>query len=116
MSRVSEIRARRELQFYKSRMRGNAQRQREEDRKLVEENQHLLPPSERYPVQKLAEAEMEDVDVEKVKESVEKRRREIEEMELSEEEEEVPAMKQKGTKTKLRRKVGGGVESMDVDA
>lgn len=114
MSRVTEIRARREMQFYKSRMRGNAQRQREDDRKLVEENQHLLPPSERYPVQKLAEADM-DVDVEKVKESVEKRRREIEDMELSEEDEEVPALKQK-SKTKLRRKVGGGVESMDVDA
>jgi large subunit ribosomal protein L24e len=43
MERISEIRARRERAFYKKRMAGNKQRQREMDRKLVEENQHLLP-------------------------------------------------------------------------
>jgi large subunit ribosomal protein L24e len=115
MTRVTEIRARRERQFYKARMRGNKQRQREEDRKLVEENQHLLPPSERTIVQKLGEDEME-VDVEKVKEKVEKRRQELEaeESELeSDLEEELPKQK---NKAKLRRKVGGGVEAMEVDA
>ncbi|KAF2273633.1 uncharacterized protein EI97DRAFT_147742 [Westerdykella ornata] len=118
MTRISEIRARRERQFYKARMRGNKARQRAEDRKLVEENQHLLPPSERWVVQKLGEDEME-VDVEKVKEKVEKRRKEIEEgveeeSELeSDLEEELPKVKNKKA---LRRKVGGGVEEMEVDA
>jgi large subunit ribosomal protein L24e len=117
MTRVTEIRARRERQFYRARMKGNKERQRAEDRKLVEENQHLLPPSERFAVAKLDDEEME-VDVEKVKQKVEKRRKEIEEdvdeSELeSDLEEEVPKMK---SKTKLRRKVGGGLEEMEVDA
>jgi large subunit ribosomal protein L24e len=120
MTRVSEIRARRERQFYKARMRGNKARQRAEDRKLVEENQHLLPPSERWEVQKLEEEEME-VDPQKVKEMVEKRRKEIEAMDVGGEEselesdleEELPKMK---NKKKLRMKVSGGVEEMDVDA
>ncbi|KAF1979286.1 hypothetical protein BU23DRAFT_151806 [Bimuria novae-zelandiae CBS 107.79] len=107
MSRVSEIRAKRERAFYKARMRGNKERQRADDRKLVEENQHLLPPSERWAVQK--EDEVMEVDVEAVKEKVAKRRQEIAEDELSEE---VPKMK---SKRKLRMKVGGGTEEMDVD-
>src|SRR4051812_6155282 len=101
MTRVSEIRARRERAFYKSRMRGNKARQLAEDRKLVEENQHLLPPSERWAVEKLAEDNME-VDVQKVREKVEKRRKELEEgmdaeeSELeSELEEELPKQKNK---------------------
>ncbi|KAH7402198.1 ribosome biogenesis protein RLP24 [Phaeosphaeria sp. MPI-PUGE-AT-0046c] len=110
MARVSEIRAKRERAFYKARMRGNRQRQREEDRKLVEENQHLLPPGERTVVEELGE---EVVDVQKIKEKVEKRRRELEaeESEMSDVEE-VPKMK---SKRKLKMKVGGGVEAMDVD-
>lgn len=104
MARVSEIRARRERAFYKARMRGNRERQRAEDRKLVEENQHLLPPSERW------EAQTEESRVEEVREKVARRRQELEEEAMSEEE--VPKMK---TKRKLRMKVGGGVEQMDVD-
>lgn len=113
MSRVSEIRARRERAFYKARMRGNKQRQREEDRKLVEENQHLLPPSERWAKEEIEQEEM--VDVEKVKAKVAKRREEIamDESELdSDLEETLPKMK---SKRKLKMKVGGGVEAMDVD-
>lgn len=108
MGRVSEIRARRERAFYKARMKGNKERQRAEDRKLVEENQHLLPPSERWAVEK-EEGDGMEVDVEKVKEAVERRRKEIEE-DVSEEE--TPKMK---SKRKLKMKVGGGVDSMDVD-
>jgi large subunit ribosomal protein L24e len=48
MKRVEEIRQRRERVFYRKRMEGNTARSLEEDRKLVEENQHLLPPGERY--------------------------------------------------------------------
>jgi large subunit ribosomal protein L24e len=43
MERVSEIRAKRERAFYKKRMAGNKERQKAADRKLVEENEHLLP-------------------------------------------------------------------------
>jgi large subunit ribosomal protein L24e len=115
MTRVGEIRARRERQFYKARMRGNKARQRADDRKLVEENQHLLPPSERYAANKLEEEEME-VDVEKVRQKVEKRRKEIEASDIeSDLEEDLPKQKQK-QKQKLKMKVGGGVEEMDVDA
>jgi large subunit ribosomal protein L24e len=42
MERVAEIRAKRERAFYKNRMRGNKAKQREEDRKLVAENEELL--------------------------------------------------------------------------
>jgi large subunit ribosomal protein L24e len=48
MKRVEEIRLRRERAFYRQRMKGNKARTLEEDRKLVEEHQHLLPPNERY--------------------------------------------------------------------
>ncbi|CAD6500809.1 BgTH12-06515 [Blumeria graminis f. sp. triticale] len=43
MSRVSEIRQKRERVFYKKRMAGNRERQMALNRKLVAENQHLLP-------------------------------------------------------------------------
>lgn len=43
MERVSEIRLRRERVFYKKRMAGNKEREREANRKLVAENSHLLP-------------------------------------------------------------------------
>jgi large subunit ribosomal protein L24e len=117
MGRVSEIRARRERAFYKARMRGNKQRQREEDRKLVEENQHLLPPSERWTKEQVEQLGQEmEVDVQKVKDKVAARRKEIEAEESdleSEIEETLPKVK---SKRKLKMKVGGGVEAMDVDA
>jgi large subunit ribosomal protein L24e len=47
MGRVEEIRAKREHMFYKIRMAGNRKRSLEQDRKIVAENQHLLPPRER---------------------------------------------------------------------
>lgn len=43
MQRVGEIRQKRERVFYKKRMEGNKERQQAADRKLVEENSHLLP-------------------------------------------------------------------------
>jgi large subunit ribosomal protein L24e len=59
MARVSEIRARRERAFYRLRMQGNRERKMVDDRKLVEENQHLLPPDQRtvplYPLEETAE-------------------------------------------------------------
>lgn len=43
MERVSEIRARRERAFYKKRMAGKRARELIDNRKLVAENEHLLP-------------------------------------------------------------------------
>ncbi|KAI4278539.1 MAG: hypothetical protein L6R38_005228 [Xanthoria sp. 2 TBL-2021] len=95
MQRVSEIRAKRERVFYKNRMAGNKERERAADRKLVAENEHLLPKlraSERI----AAELEQEPL-VENI-------------------EQEVPHQKLKRKqKTKQRLLVGGGVEEMDVD-
>lgn len=95
MQRVSEIRAKRERVFYKNRMAGNKERERAADRKLVAENEHLLPKmraSERI----AAELEQEPL-VENI-------------------EEEVPPQRlKKKQKAKQRLLVGGGVEEMDVD-
>ncbi|KAG0644157.1 ribosomal protein L24e-domain-containing protein [Tuber brumale] len=60
MQRVEEIKARRERAFYKNRMAGNKQREREANRKLVEENQHLLPKEMRTATEAVAEAEAEE--------------------------------------------------------
>lgn len=63
MSRVSEIRQRRERVFYKKRMEGNKEREREANRKLVAENSHLLPrqrASERLAMEAAGEALEED--------------------------------------------------------
>ncbi|KAF2139653.1 uncharacterized protein K452DRAFT_320287 [Aplosporella prunicola CBS 121167] len=98
MSRVSEIRSRRERAFYKDRMRGNRARQLEADRKLVAENQHLLPPEER------------DVVPEAVREKLER-------MDVEQEDEETQGMRVKVPKAKRKQRlvVGKGVEDMDVD-
>ena len=108
MQRVTEVRARRERQFYKNRMRGNKERQLEADKKLVEENQHLLPPSERKAAKEMLEAE-ETLNAEGEQMAVEG-----EEVEISQ------ALEQRQQKLKARRKQklvrGEGVDKMDVDA
>lgn len=62
MERVGEIRNKRERVFYKNRMRGNKDRQKELDRKLVAENSHLLPRMRGSEKKRLEEAgeEVED--------------------------------------------------------
>lgn len=111
MQRVAEIRGKRERQFYKERMKGNKEKQRAADRKLVEENQHLLPPEERDVVpehnleKKALEAEKMDAQIDV----------DVEEEELEEqlvEKRPKSALKQK---RKQRLIVGHGPESMDVD-
>jgi large subunit ribosomal protein L24e len=95
MERVSEIRQKRERVFYKKRMAGNKEREREANRKLVAENEHLLPKMKASERKALEEAN-EDV-------------------------EEVPLQKEKTKvfgKMQQRRKVlvDGGVEDdMDMD-
>ena len=101
MKRISEIRARRERAFYKKRMAGNKARQRELDRKLVEENSHLLP-RERASERLAREAE------EKVKEAEELG---VEPMETT-----VPMLIKTKQKRKQKVRVDGTVEeTMDVD-
>ena len=94
MKRVSEIRARREAVFFKNRMSGNKERARAANRKLVAENEHLLP---RQRASERMAAEVEEP-------------LEIEAMEI-------PMQKVKEKKRiKQRMKVGGGLEDeMDVD-
>ncbi|KAL8768803.1 MAG: hypothetical protein Q9209_005092 [Squamulea sp. 1 TL-2023] len=95
MQRVSEIRAKRERVFYKNRMAGNKEREKAANRKLVAENEHLLPKiraSERMAAEAEQESLAEDL------------------------EQEVPPPKLKRKqKTKQRLLVNGGVEEMDVD-
>jgi large subunit ribosomal protein L24e len=100
MQRVSEIRARRERQFYKNRMRGNKAAQLEADRKLVAENQHLLPPQYRDQV-------LETLDKEKVA---------VDEMVDDEVlDGEVVASQKVESKRKSRLVRGQGPEEMEVD-
>ena len=94
MKRVSEIRARREAVFFKNRMAGNKKRARAANRKLVAENEHLLP---RQRASERMAAEMEEP-------------LEVEAMEIP-----LQNVKEK-KRVKQRMKVGGGVENeMDVD-
>lgn len=108
MQRVSEIRAKRERQFYKNRMKGNKAKQLEADRKLVEENQHLLPPQYRDQVVDLLQEvlptkEEMEMDVEE------------EDLDLEEQERLQPAKDKLKQKRKQRLVRGKGVEEMDVD-
>ncbi|WPG98336.1 Hypothetical protein R9X50_00112500 [Acrodontium crateriforme] len=103
MQRVTEIRARRERQFYKNRMKGNKERDLAADRKLVAENQHLLPPQYRDKVEEVLKEDAEDMELEG----------EAEELE-DEVQQKVAKQTLKGKrKQKLVR--GQGVEEMDVD-
>jgi len=72
MERVSEIRQKRERVFYKKRMAGNMEREKEANRKLVAENQHLLPKmkaSERTALEEKGE-EVEELLLEREKTKV----------------------------------------------
>ena len=94
MQRVSDIRAKRERVFYKNRMAGNKEREKAANRKLVAENEHLLPRvrgSEK--MQEVIEEPLaEDITIEQPVQNVKRK----------------SSMKQ-------RLLVGGGVERMDVD-
>jgi large subunit ribosomal protein L24e len=72
MERVSEIRQKRERVFYKKRMAGNKEREKEANRKLVAENEHLLPKmraSERAALEERGE-EFEELPLEREKTKV----------------------------------------------
>jgi large subunit ribosomal protein L24e len=99
MPRVEEIKQRRERVFYKKRMEGNKEREKAANRKLVAENQHLLPPRLRDSERLAAQKERLDGEVEEVE----------------------PLFAEKAKvfgKQKMRRKalVDGGVEDeMEID-
>ena len=108
MQRVSEIKQRRERAFYRKRMAGNKERRREADRKLVAENQHLLPVAERN-TQELGQ-EQENVLKGTMKDDMEM---ENEKMKVK-----VPLARTNlaAKKKKQRLLVGQGPEAMDVDS
>lgn len=101
MSRISEIRRKRERQFYKERMKGNRAAQLEADRKLVAENQHLLPPQYRDQAQEVTNDAMEEI------------------AELTVEEQHQQKAVQDKLKTKVAKKQkllrNGDTEEMDID-
>lgn len=98
MQRVEEIRSRRERVFYRNRMAGNKQRERDANRKIVEENQHLLPRDQRTVVEEqVADVEIEDG------------------MEVSDVEVEEPEMVKVKVKVGKRRAKAGAGDGMDVD-
>jgi len=73
IERQTEIRNKRERVHYKNRMKSNKERQRALDRKLVAENEHLLPKmraSERKRLEEAGEEVEEEVLVEKEKAKV----------------------------------------------
>lgn len=93
MSRIEEIRQKRERAFYKNRMRGNKERQLAADRKLVEENPELL--------------RMRDVELRRKAEKLERQAQSDDDMEIeseSESESEEEQVKQKVV-LKAKRKV-----------
>ncbi|KAL7933534.1 ribosomal protein L24e domain-containing protein [Trichoderma chlorosporum] len=63
IKRVSEIRARRERVFYKKRMAGKREKELAVARKLVAENEHLLPRLRGSEKKRLAELAAQGVDV-----------------------------------------------------
>jgi large subunit ribosomal protein L24e len=111
MQRYSEVKARRERVFYKNRMKGNRERALEADRKLVAENQHLLPRELRNAVeQKIDEQELVDeMDVEMQEHIASEMESELD----SEEESELKAKNKKklANKGTLKMKVGGGFDA-----
>lgn len=96
MQRVSEIRAKRERVFYKNRMAGNKEKEKAANRKIVAENEHLLP---RIRASERMAAEMEQQPLaEEISQAV------------------PPQKIARKQKTKQRLLVGGGVANeMDVD-
>ena len=128
MQRVGEIRDRRERRMYVDRMKGNKQRGIEADRKLVRENQHLLPLEERGDVEaeeadgEVDEDEEDMLDVGDVSMLTQDEEAALEAEEAAKQKARAAAAKEKkpkaAEKTKSRRRVivGHGPEGMDVDS
>jgi large subunit ribosomal protein L24e len=127
MERVEEIRRKRERVATRARLRARttAERELRHDRRLVAENQILLPVEERDVVDgRVAGVVGEEVVVEELEEERRRRRREkVVAVQQDEEEwggfvdevEETVPVQTRDVKRKQRLLVGGGVEAMDVD-
>jgi hypothetical protein len=87
MSRVEEIRQKRERAFYKNRMRGNKDKKLAADRKLVEQNPELLKMREVEIRRKAERKAAKEAAIEEEEIASEDMMSEDEEMEESEEEE-----------------------------
>ncbi len=99
MERVEEVRKRRERAFYRKRMEGVKERELENDRKLVQENQHLLPPQYRDRVENVLEGETEEMELEEENALAEKAK-----------------LKAKRKQKILRDGTVDGEEDMEIDA
>ena len=99
MQRVSEIRQRRERVFYKKRMEGNKEREKLRDRKLVEENAHLLPKMRASERERLEEEGVEAEELEGVREKAKV----------------FGKMKERRVKMFVDHDEDGGDDEMDVD-
>lgn len=116
MGRVEEIRTHREQAFYKNRMRGNGERQKEDDRKLVSDNPELLRIRDVEIARALKSGELLIEDLEDLEEfDEEEEDSEVSEMEVIEEEQKV-AIKIKN-KNKSNKKVAlkRRTNAMDLD-
>lgn len=91
MSRIEEIRQKREKAFYKNRMRGNKERQLAADRKLVEENPELL--------------RMRDVELRRKAERLERKAQSDDEMDVESEEEEESEAESESEAEAVKQKV-----------
>ncbi|KAK5998102.1 Ribosome biogenesis protein RLP24 [Cladobotryum mycophilum] len=98
MKRISEIRARRERVFYKKRMSGKRERELAIARKLVAENEHLLPRLRGSEKKRLAELAEQGVDVEAEEDLLATRKNQTKAF--------------GGEKRRLKVRVDGGVEEI----
>jgi len=115
MERVEEIREKRERVFYKQRMAGNRARALAEDRKLVDENQHLLPPSERYASRQALGMEKDVLDQAAMEDEFDGFESDLDMAHDEEMEEEIAALKLKNRSSELKQKhilrLDGSVEA-----
>lgn len=106
MKRVEEIRKRRERAFFKSRMRGNKDRQLELDRKLVEANPELLRRRE-VELRRAAEKSAREAAIEADSEVSEEESEQASDMDVemsemeSEDEQKIPVVVKKKSKKRM---------------
>lgn len=100
MERVNEIRSRRERVFYKRRMAGRKERELTRARRLVAENEHLLPRLRGSEKKRMAQMGADEEDVE------------AEELRLRDGKKKAASKIFGGEKRRLKVRVDGGVEDI----
>ncbi|KAL6850802.1 ATPase-activating ribosome biosynthesis protein [Amphichorda felina] len=104
MERVNEIRTRRERVFYKRRMAGRKERELARARRIVAENEHLLPRLRGSEKKRLAELGADEEDIE------------AEELRLRDGKKKAVSMAFGGEQRRLKVRVDGGVEEIGGDS